>query len=877
MTLDDSSGNRVTVPLRSSIECKTAKQASVLSTHVNTDLDESGTMYEVTARDDIVVPPGHYNAVQLEIDAPAGSMAHHQTLLIEPCMKQFKLAEQLNTDSNSICLDQMPEHFLARPSLQLGQRPHVNALIANVTGQPVHIKKGEVIGKGELVDPELMRVADAENKRMRSKMYDAASGEKWTESVIELGSDDWRQKCSDYKEVIAEVKEKHLDRADKWIEQQIIKVGDKAPQWFRDQLPYLLFAMNEVIAVNPKVPKALVGIEHEFIFTEPPKPYKMKQRRRSPAQNKAEMEQTITLLKNQMIQPSVSPFAAELVLTPKSDGSLRYCVDFRLLNLATEADSMPLIRADDLLDKMGTVANAARATALARGHTESDGPPVLVSSFDCASAFWSCLIRESDGKYTAFNTSLGLMEWLRMPFGLKNSMSTYNRAMQFILRPPLFPANTASTDTRDKTDVDQMVDDLIGERSDVMCDSYVDDCSVVSATGDGQWSDHLDALYRVFRRFVKYGVTIKLSKSMFGATELELVGFRFIANKGVYTSESKITALMAMNAPRTVGEIKTFIGKTSYYRRFVKDFAAIVNPMKQIELKYKTLTTNIERDWHSDPKYQRSFEAIRAAMANAPILRSPDFSKGWIVLSDCSAYQMGAVLCQLGDDGKEYPVAYASASLTDTQQRYGISDRECLAAVWACRTWRHMLYNSPVVLITDHSCLTQLMKKNEFTNQRLARYAVDRSEFDVTIVHRSGAILHGPDALSRFSMCDDPTELRERISNVWKETADLVHYSDVELGNNDQRFSDSLLFDRSLLDQQLKRQIDKAVVDQAEMSEYKCNNVRELMSALERDYDAGNKTVVADEFESRACDMYSMICAVPGTNDSSTTGQLTTA
>jgi hypothetical protein len=61
------------------------------------------------------------------------------------------------------------------------------------------------------------------------------------------------------------------------------------------------------------------------------------------------------------------------------------------------------------------------------------------------------------------------------------------------------------------------------------------------------------------------------------------------------------------------------------------------------------------------------------------------------------------------------------------------------------------------------------------------------------------------------------------------------------------------------------------------MSEYKCNNVRDLMSALERDYDASNKTVVADEFESRACDMYSMICAVPGTDDSSTTGQLTTA
>ena len=150
-------------------------------------------------------------------------------------------------------------------------------------------------------------------------------------------------------------------------------------------------------------------------------------------QDAAEKEQTIALLKSQMIQPSVSPFAAELVLTPKKDGTLRYAVDFRMLNEMTEADSMPLPRPDDLLDRIGIAANKASESSAGSPPNQAGRTGVLLSTFDCASAFWSCVIRECDRKYTAFNTSLGLMEWVRMPFGLKNSMSTYSRAMQYIL------------------------------------------------------------------------------------------------------------------------------------------------------------------------------------------------------------------------------------------------------------------------------------------------------------------------------------------------------------------------------------------------------------------------------------------------------------
>ena len=105
---------------------------------------------------------------------------------------------------------------------------------------------------------------------------------------------------------------------------------------------------------------------------------------------------------------------------------------------------------------------------------------------------------------------------------------------------------------------------------------------------------------------MQYGVTIKLSKSLWGATELKLVGFNYVAGEGVTSSPDRVEALIAMNPPRTVAEIKTWIGKTGYYRKRIRDYSAIAQPLRQIELKYKTRTKNVEEDYWSDPKYDRS-------------------------------------------------------------------------------------------------------------------------------------------------------------------------------------------------------------------------------------------------------------------------------
>jgi hypothetical protein len=849
MTIDGS-----VIPLKA--ECGTRHGVNMTGpvNNVGTDTDSCDSQcYMLRAQKDVTVKPGSFAQIRLDINTPVAQLNCLQTMLVESCVDTTipVLPPDHIEDSEQyeMPVDEMPEYFLAHPRLNVGSDvAYIVTVVNNVTDKPMVIRKGQLLAESRTVDPEY--IAHMGQGATKQDMNNAQS---WVNEPTALDAEDWREACIDYKQIIEKVRLDSKPQADRWIESQsdTMKFGDDAPQWFRDQFPYLLYAFREIAATNAKAPLALVGVQHEFVFTTEPKPYKMKRRRRSPAQEKAEKEQTIILLKNQMIQPAVSPFAAEIVLTPKHDGTLRYAVDFRMLNEVTEADSMPLPRPDDVLDRIGIAAGLAAASANKKGKTDS--PQVLISTFDCASAFWSCIIRECDRKYTAFNTSLGLMEWIRMPFGLKNSMSTYSRAMQYILRPPLFPADSAG-DVESGTKA--------GERVDVLCETYVDDCTVVAETGDAEWSEHMAALCTVFKRFAKYKVSIKLSKSLWGTTELVMVGYKYIAGKGIATSDEKIAALMAMEHPRTVGEIKTFLGKTGYYRRFIQNYAAIARPMKQLEVRYKTPTTNIEREWVADPVYQRSFEAIRSAMANAPVLRSPDFTKPFMVLTDCSAYAMGAVLCQLDEEGVEHPVCYASCTLSEAQVKYGITDREGLAVTWAVRLWRHYLHGNQggAVVLTDHSALTSLMKKSDFTNQRMARYAVDLSEFDLTICHRAGAIHHAPDALSRFKMCTDPVEIKRRVIEAWNCSTDMALYTDLELGSAGEHFQDSLLYNRGVSAAQLAMQVNQAVIESDEVPEG-CTTVRQVLVALEN-IKSQLRTPIVDEFGSHAASMYDMILNV---------------
>ena len=111
---------------------------------------------------------------------------------------------------------------------------------------------------------------------------------------------------------------------------------------------------------------------------------------------------------------------------------------------------------------------------------------------------------------------------------------------------------------------------------------------------------------------------------------------------------------------------------------------------------------------------------------------------------------IGACLAQYDDEGIERPVMYLSRDLTKAEKDYHITDKEGLAATWGIRRWRHLLHGAPVVLITDHSALCALTNKRKLLQARQRRYAMDLMEFDLTIVHRAGKLLHLPDMISRL-------------------------------------------------------------------------------------------------------------------------------
>ena len=271
---------------------------------------------------------------------------------------------------------------------------------------------------------------------------------------------------------------------------------------------------------------------------------------------------------------------------------------------------------------------------------------------------------------------------------------------------------------------------------------YCDDSVIWGESFD----DHMDALHQVLKRYSIHNVNIKIEKCHFACNKTEFVGHEVEVGKGVRVDPKKVKAMVEMQRPQNVMELKSFIGKASYYKRFIANFAHLALPLRRIENVFKSKMMSISSLW--GPNQERSFVALKAALSEAPVLVYPDFTKPFIVVSDCSDVAKGATLAQMVD-GVERPILYMSQALNDHELRYGITDKEGCAATWAIRQTRGYLRGAQVVLITDHSALLSLVKGGPMRSMRQQRYAMDLSEYSLTIKHRAGAQMHLADALSR--------------------------------------------------------------------------------------------------------------------------------
>ncbi|EIE90543.1 hypothetical protein RO3G_15254 [Rhizopus delemar RA 99-880] len=193
--------------------------------------------------------------------------------------------------------------------------------------------------------------------------------------------------------------------------------------------------------------------------------------------------------------------------------------------------------------------------------------------------------------------------------------------------------------------------------------------------------------------------------------------------------------------PQTVTQIRGFLGLASYYRRFIKNFAAIARPLHD---QTKTLK---KIPWTD--KTTQSFLTLKGLLTTAPVLSRPDFSKPFILVTDASKLGLGCILTQLDADGKEHPVIYASRSLKSSEVNYAATKLECLAVVWTVKMFRPYLLGEKFTIMTDHSALTGLLKAKNPTGI-LARWIAILSEYEYEIKYRPGRVNESADFLSRL-------------------------------------------------------------------------------------------------------------------------------
>eukprot|EP00731_Ephydatia_muelleri_P032784 Em0024g328a len=261
-------------------------------------------------------------------------------------------------------------------------------------------------------------------------------------------------------------------------------------------------------------------------------------RRVSPARRQ-EVRQLLTeMLKNDIIQPSNSPWSSPIILVRKRDGSTRFCIDYRKVNYVTRKDAYPLPRVDDILDTIGG--------------------SKWFSTLDLKSGYWQVEVDSSSREKAAFTTSEGLYEFKVMPFGLCNAPATFQRLMNRVL-----------------CDVNW-----------VECLVYIDDTVVIGWT----FEQHLSNLGTVLSRLRQAGLKLQPAKCKLCQKEVRFLG-HVLSENGIATDPEKTAVIATWPVPESKKNIQQFLGLANYYRRFIKDFGTTAKPLQRL------LEKNIALEW----------------------------------------------------------------------------------------------------------------------------------------------------------------------------------------------------------------------------------------------------------------------------------------
>ncbi|XP_044166137.1 uncharacterized protein K02A2.6-like [Acropora millepora] len=309
---------------------------------------------------------------------------------------------------------------------------------------------------------------------------------------------------------------------------------------------------------------------------------------------------------------SHSAWAAPVVVVPKADGGIRLCGDFKVtVNQVLDVDKYPLPNPQDLLSAL---AGGKRFTKL-----------------DLKHAYQQLPLSEESKQFLTINTSKGLYQYQRLPFGVASAPAIFQSTMDTILKG---------------------IDGVV---------CYIDDILITGRNDQ----EHRNRLEAVLSRLERYGVQLKWSKCSFLQKKVQFLG-HVIDAEGVHPSPEKVQAIVEAPSPSTVTELRSFLGMLQYYGKFLPNLSTLLHPLNNL------LREGVSWSWQ--PECQEAFESAKELLQSAKVLAHYDVNLPIKLACDASSYGIGAVLSHVMPGGQERPVAFASRTLSASEKKCAVRE-----------------------------------------------------------------------------------------------------------------------------------------------------------------------------------------------------------
>jgi len=352
------------------------------------------------------------------------------------------------------------------------------------------------------------------------------------------------------------------------------------------------------------------------------------------------------MLRTGKIRPSQSSAGAAIFFAKQANGKLRMVVDYRGLTAITIKDNYSLPLMTTLMKQVGT--------------------SQVFSKLDLKLGLYLLYIAKGDEWKTAFKTCYGLYEYTVMPLRLKNAPSVFQRHLNNILF--------------EKIDCGVVV--------------YIDDILIYTQTEE----EHVELMRWVHKKLSENSLCVNIDKCIFYVPEVEFVGFQ-IARQGVQMSQKTVEDILNWPAPRSVKEVRKFIGFANFYRRFMQGFSKLI-------LLIQTLTHN-GVVWNWTQQCQEALEELKYRFTTAPILCHYHLERRKQIETDASDRAKAGILAQYESDKRWHPLAFYNKCFLPAELNYDVHDKEMVGIVNCFQGWKHFLIGAPeqIVVYTDYKNL----------------------------------------------------------------------------------------------------------------------------------------------------------------------------